>query len=95
MMIYVCGVWQPSESSMPVIYQHIFAFSLVNSHNLSTPRTSFSDRAPRLNSFHGEFVIKSYHKTAFKCSANAPKKWPKNVQIPPFCRNKYQNNFRP
>ena len=39
-MVYVCGVWRLSKSSMPVIYQHIFAFHLVNSHNLFSIRTT-------------------------------------------------------
>lgn len=85
-MVYVCGVWRPSKSSMPVIYQHIFALPAITLHNLSSFHLTFSGWAPRLNSFHGEFVIKSYHKTAFKdaqmlrqCSANAPEKWPKTA----------------
>lgn len=66
--IYVCGVWRPSKSSMPVIYQHIFAFPLVNSHNLSSLRTTWSGRSLSCRSFYVELVMKPYHKTALKGS---------------------------
>lgn len=64
--IYVCSMWRPSKSPMPVIYQHIFVFPLVNSHNLFSFRTTFSGRALRLNPFRHKMIIKPYHKIAFK-----------------------------
>ena len=64
--IYVCGVWRPSKSPIPVIYQHIFVFSLVNSHNLFSLHLIFFDRTPHLNPFRRKLVIKQYHKIAFK-----------------------------
>lgn len=64
--IYVWGVWRPSKSPVPVIYQHILIFSVTILHNLSSFHLTFSDRAPRLNSFHGEFVMKPYHKIVLK-----------------------------
>ena len=67
--IYVCGVWRPSKSPMPVIYQHIFVFSLVNSHNLFSLHLIFFDRTPHLNPFRRKLVIKQYHKIAFKGSS--------------------------
>ena len=80
------------------IFSHFLSWTLTTFPHLAPACASFSDRAPRLNSFHGEFVIKSYHKTAFKdaqmlrqCSANAPENRPKSA----FCRNKYRNIFRP
>ena len=36
MIVYVCGVWRPSKSSMPVTYQHIFAIPVIILHNLSS-----------------------------------------------------------
>ena len=64
--IYVCSMWRPSKSPMPVIYQHIFVFPLVNSHNLFSFRTTFSGRALRLNPSRHKMIIKPYHKIAFK-----------------------------
>ena len=93
--IYVCGVWRLSKSSMPVIYQHIFAIPAIILYNLSSLHLIFFDRAPHLNPFRRELVIKQYHKIAFKGSSIPPEKCLKNAQFPAFCHDKYQNNFRP
>mgnify|MGYP004643201679 CR=1 FL=1 len=93
MMIYVCSVWRPSKSSMPVIYQHIFVFSLVNSHNLFSFRTIFSDRALHLNPFRRELVIKQYHKIAFKGSSIPLKNAWKTPNFRPFATINIKINF--
>ena len=84
MMIYVCSVWRLSKSSMPVIYQHIFAILVTILHNLSSPHTTFSERAPHLNPFRRELVIKQYHKIAFKGSSIPLKNAWKTPNFRPF-----------
>ena len=92
-LFYVCSVWQPSKSSMPVIYQHIFAFPLVNSHNLSSLHLIFFDRAPHLNPFRRELVIKQYHKIAFKGSSIPLKNVRKSPNFWPFATINFKINF--
>ena len=93
MMIYVCGVWRPSESPMPVIYQHIFAFPLINSHNLSLPCTTWSGWALSCRPFYIELVMKQYHKMAFKGSLISLKNAWKTPNFRPFATINFKINF--
>lgn len=92
-MIYVCSVWRLSKSSMPVIYQHIFAILVTILHNLSSPHTTFSGWAPHLNPFRCKLVIKPYHITALKGASIPLKNAPKSPNFRPFATINFKINF--
>lgn len=93
MMVYVCGVWRPSKSPMPVTYQHIFAIHIIILHNLSSFHLTCSGLAPCLNPFRCKLVIKPYHITALKGASIPLKNAPKSPNFRPFATINFKINF--